>query len=80
MVKFDNLSSKSTKRFAKTLLAIIIVFAVFACVFATIVLYFGKEFICDISGLICCLAASPFIVFLILIFLQGIVTSKWEKK
>jgi len=75
----DNLSSKSVKRFAKILFAIVALFAVFACGLATLLLFFGKGLETKIFVLICCLAAFPLIVFFGLIKLQGDVTSKWEK-
>jgi len=76
----DELSSKSTKRFAKVLLGITAIFAVFACSFAAILLSLSNGLELNVFVLVCCLAASPLIVFLFLIIFQGFTTRKWEKK
>jgi len=79
METLNVLSSKSIKRFTKTLFAVTAVFAVFSCGFAAIVLYFGKDFELDIQPLIFYLSISPFIVFFILIIFQCFVTNKCKE-
>jgi hypothetical protein len=56
---------KSVKRLAKSLLVVIVSFAVFACGFATLVLLFGKELKCEIFPLIYILAFLPLISFIV---------------
>jgi len=66
MENFEALYSKSVRRFAKSLVLITVLFAVFACGFAAVVLHFNKstEINSWFIALIYILSIFPLIVFL----------------